>query len=583
MKNYLLTWYGITDLRAALGLESSDGPVLSALKTGQFSDVIILAYSKVGKTSDKFSPEHREQWQQWRKSSLETRLELPRSEGQQLVDHVSNTKTAHELFEDWLRAELVSRDVNCTIQVIPQKLRQLNDATAIFNAATSAVKLALSDTDEKTITTYVSPGTPVMAYTWALIARSHPQHRIGVLASSEPRLPPETVNLPKELLAPVVAGPETVKPSKYDAIIHLLGRERIPTYFATVQFKAKLHIFITTQDFQQAGHVVSRCLPDKCESKIVTILDPFEPADTRRAIEKQIGKLPPEARIGMNLTGGTKLMFAGALGACWEFGLEPFYFEIAHHNIIFIRDGVTVPFVGTKSVTEFFTVNGFDVLKPGRWNDLPWREARTYATKEIWNSRKHFASLYQKSDFRKYKIPWNAPRNPPFQWSWKQNQATLKNDGSSELVLDGNAFPMPRCDDFGQYLGGGWLEEYVFTLLRQLESDGLIHDLRIGMEVGYPSTGSHPKDAPSGEFDCVFTDGKRLWIVECKAGSVKQEHIQKLENNLKTYGGIAARGILISAFRITPTLTKRLSLTTSIQAVESDNLTAKTMRGIICI
>ena len=42
MKHYLLTWYGMTDLRAALSLEDTDGPVLSALRTGEYSDVVIL-------------------------------------------------------------------------------------------------------------------------------------------------------------------------------------------------------------------------------------------------------------------------------------------------------------------------------------------------------------------------------------------------------------------------------------------------------------------------------------------------------------------------------------------------------------
>jgi hypothetical protein len=31
MKQYLLTWYGITDLRAALGLDPTDGPILLSL------------------------------------------------------------------------------------------------------------------------------------------------------------------------------------------------------------------------------------------------------------------------------------------------------------------------------------------------------------------------------------------------------------------------------------------------------------------------------------------------------------------------------------------------------------------------
>ena len=44
-KKYLLTWYGITDLRSAMGFDIH-GPVLGALKTGHYDNAIILAYTK---------------------------------------------------------------------------------------------------------------------------------------------------------------------------------------------------------------------------------------------------------------------------------------------------------------------------------------------------------------------------------------------------------------------------------------------------------------------------------------------------------------------------------------------------------
>ena len=72
-----------------------------------------------------------------------------------------------------------------------------------------------------------------------------------------------------------------------------------------------------------------------------------------------------------------------------------------------------------------------------------------------------------------------------------------------------------------------------------------------------------------GEFDCVFTDGNRLFIVECKAGALKQEHIQKLENNLKLYGGISAQGILFTSFPPGPHLQERINMSKSIQIYKS--------------
>jgi len=495
MKHYLLTWYGITDLRAALGLEPTEGPILCALKAGKFTDVVILAYTKPGKSANGFTADVRTKWEKWRTADLEMRLQLPRDKAQQFVDAVSNTEAGHTLFVDWLKTELATIGVPCNIQVVSRELRHLNDARAIFDAAASAVNLALTDASEKTITTYVSPGTPVMAYTWALIARSHPQHNIAVIASSEPRLPPETVDLPKELLMPVVAGPQTAKPSEYDAIIHLLGRERMPIYFGMLQFKSPLHIFITTQDYQHAGNVLSRCLPETCQSKTVTIRDAFKPADTRMAIEKQVSNLPSTAKVAVNLTGGTKLMFAGALTACWERGLEPFYFEVNEHNIIFIRDGVTMPFIGAKSVADYFVVNGFDVITNGRWEDNPCRAARMDITKELWGARQTLGKLYQTPEFRTYRVPWGKKRNPPFSWKWGDSHAAFTEKGEATLVLNGKPRTLPACDDFGQYLGGGWLEEYVFTVLREIEERGVIHDLRIGMEVDYSARIIHrPSD-----------------------------------------------------------------------------------------
>lgn len=162
VKHYLLTWYGITDLRAALGLEPTDGPILSALKTRKYTDVVVLANTNPAKSPYGITDELRAQWEQWRNHDLETRRHFPREQAQQFMDALSNTELGHKLFSDWLKIELATNGVSCNIQVIPRVLGHLNDAQGIFDSAAFAVSLALTDTSEKTITTYVSPGTPVM-------------------------------------------------------------------------------------------------------------------------------------------------------------------------------------------------------------------------------------------------------------------------------------------------------------------------------------------------------------------------------------------------------------------------------------
>ena len=50
MKEYLITWYGITDLKASMGVEKTEGPVLGALLTDDYSDIVILGYSNPEKS-----------------------------------------------------------------------------------------------------------------------------------------------------------------------------------------------------------------------------------------------------------------------------------------------------------------------------------------------------------------------------------------------------------------------------------------------------------------------------------------------------------------------------------------------------
>lgn len=557
MKHYLLTWYGMTDLRAALGVEDTDGPVLSALKTGDYTDAVILAYTNPQKQAAGTG-----------------------------IDDLSNTAAGHKRFEEWLRAQLEERGIPVTIQVIPQELKQLNDAPGIYNAAASAVQVALQDPAEKQVSTYVSPGTPVMAYTWALIARSNPQLSIGVISSSDPRRPPEQIDLPKALLSSSlgVAAGAAAKAREYDVVMHLLGEQTIPVFFGMRQFQAETNIILTTSEYAPVAQRLAKVAG--VEPEPVIIPDPFKPAATRKAISEQVEKLPPDAKVAVNMTGGTKLMFAGALSACWELGLDPFYFEIRHHNVIFLRDGSAVPFVGISNIEDFIAASDFVTLKHGHWPTEPEavRNRRLAVTPRIWQERAALRDLYTKKEFLDFgnKYDRHQPAyekdDLPFEFKWRSGEASIMKGAAPNLVLNQKNINVPR-KGFFPFIQGGWLEEYVYSLLTPLQDEGLISDVRVGYEPDYPDGASNKWGAQ--EFDCTFTDGKRLWIIECKAGPVRQEAIQKLQNILRTYGGIAARGLLVSSFPLSDALQKRVDNIDSITFVQPDFLTTNGLRMII--
>lgn len=566
-KHYLLTWYGITDMRAALRLESADGPVLCALRTGNYTDAVILGYTNPNKPKEGFSSALRKEWENLRSELEKNRLAYPRKEAQVMVDAVCNTETGHAIFCDFIKGA----GLPVQVKFVPQVLSHLNDARAIDEAAREALRVALSGEEEKDITCFLSPGTPVMAYTWAMVSRTNPNLNLRVIASSEPRKPPEEIDLPKDVIAPPITVKPTAPPTAFDVIIHLLGTDtNLPQYFSIVQFPAKRHCFITSSESKRADPL-RWLLPQGAIMETKTV-DPFIPNDTREAVEAMIRSFPPTSRIGVNLTGGTKLMFAGGLNASNECpNAEPFYFDIKQHNITFIRTGAAVPFIGVTTIDGFFIANGYTISKAGYWQDNPVREKRKALTRKLWNKRQLLGNLYLTKEFRAYKPPFGKP-NPPFDFQWKNSRATLMGNKAT-LRLDGETIPVPDCTDFATYLGGGWLEEYAYLQFTPFLAAGEIFDLRIGVEVIPAGKQAQFGQMPVGEFDCVFTDGKRLFIVECKAGAVKQEHIQKLENNLKTYGGIAAQGLLFHAFPLDSKHKERISSSTSIRAVRQDELT----------
>ena len=586
MKHYLLTWYGMTDLRAALGLEDTDGPVLSALKTGDYSNAVILAYINPDKDSSAFAGELRVQWEAWVAGTGADRPTLSREDVQQIVDAVSNTEAGHQLFVTWLQDRLSALGITVSLHVVPRALKHLNDASGIYDAAASAVRVALEDPADKQVTTYVSPGTPVMAYTWALIARSNPQLSIEVISSSDPRQPPEKIDLPKALLSSSLGAASGAEPQSrsYDVVLHLLGEQTIPVFFGMRQFQAETNIILTTTEYEPVAQRLAEVA--RIEPAPVIIADPFKPAATRKAISEQVENLPPDAGVAVNMTGGTKLMFAGALSACWELGLDPFYFEIRHHNVIFLRDGSSVPFVGISNIEDFIAAADFVTLKHGRWPTEPdaVRNRRLPVTATIWQERDALRGLYPKKEFLEFggKYDKHQPAyerdDLPFDFKWKSGEASVAKGTAPKLVLNEKSLEVPR-KGFFPFIQGGWLEEYVYSLLAPLQDDGLISDVRVGYEPDYPD--GVPNKWGAQEFDCTFTDGKRLWIVECKAGPVRQEAVQKLENILRTYGGIAARGLLVSSIPLSDALQKRVDNIDSITFVQPDFLTTNGLRMII--
>lgn len=547
-----MTWYGMADFRASLGLEQTTGPVLGALLAEDYTDVVILGFTNPEKIENKTD--------EFQQKIAEIEGSDPASE-RPFLDLFPNTAEAHNHFNQWLEKQLRDAGKKIDVSFHSVNLKYLNDTEGIYEAATQSLNTVAALEGEKLVTLYLSPGTPVMAFVWAFAALRHPTLKKRLITSSQPGKPPERIILPNEWLEWHGRQVHTTNTDsdQYDVIFHLFGEQRMPNLLGAIQFSSRRHIFVNSAQFP--ADVMKQFLGEAEYGEIA--IAPYDPENVRSTILELITKMPADAKIGFNLTGGTKLMYAGALAACRKVNATPFYFDSRNNQLIYLNDFKTVETKLIPSVEIFIQLNGNNLFisKAGRWEDIQDinNPTRLLLTKQLWTQRSTIAGLYKELS------PFNDEPGRNFQCSYKHITVSLKHDHKAEIIIRNRAgkestFQFKDWPDFSRYLTGGWFEEYIFIKLQPLVDAGLIKDMRIGLEVSFKEDSVGKGVLNFGtqlsslhgdtyqELDITFTDGRRLYVIECKAGSVKGEYVRKLESITRYFGGIAGCGILACCF-----------------------------------
>lgn len=541
MKKYLMTWYGLTDFRASLRLEQTTGPVLGALLAEDYTDVIILGFTHQDKSEHK--PD-------------EFKQKIAGVEGsepdaaRQFVDMFSNTGVAHHHFNEWLKKQLRNAGKKVDVRFHSVELTHLNDTEGIYEAATHSLNEVAASEGEKLVTLYLSPGTPVMAFVWAFAALRYPTLKKRLIASSQPGKPPERIVLPNDWLEWHGRQVRTtsVESDHYDAIFHLFGEQRMPNLLGVIQFSSRKHIFVNSAQFP--ADVMKQFLGEAEYGEIA--VDPYDPENVRTTILDLIAKMPADAKIGFNLTGGTKLMYAGALAACRKVNATPFYFDFSKKQVINLNSFTKSDIVLIDSVETFLRLNGdgLTVSKPGLIEQDISPEI-FMASRIIWDNRNLIVSKYR--ELKDYIT------GQPFKCFGDDFYAELTIEKQAKLTIGKKSFVFEEFPEFIEFLMGKWLEFYIFETLIPLKASGILKDIRLGLEVSVKNVDSNNnfKSYHEGfkenigyqEFDVICTDGYCLSVIECKSGKVEANHILKISEITKHFGGTMGQGIMISAFR----------------------------------
>lgn len=361
----------------------------------------------------------------------------------------------------------------------------------------------------------------------------------------------------------------------FDVVIHLAGDQIIPNYIGVKLCTSPQHVVVVTDKTE----IMAKRLRQQCETETVKfVISEALPAHDYVKIKERFDSYSTNTagkRIGFNVTGGTKPMFAAALDFCRETGATPFYIDSMLRKVLFLQKPfTTLPMPPVfQSVAEFIQLAGYKVQIQGKTTADEKLRTRKNLSELFWAQqnliRRWIASfaLATQSKFQ------NSKTMPDF-FKAALDEMLAKVQERTDGVLNAEwqkVFP-PESDwrPAAIFAGGGWFEEYCFWQLEHLLIAREIKDLRLGCSPGWESSMANNNN-PAQEFDLAFTDGYGLNICECKAGAIKQEYIQKLENLRTTFGGSFGRAILMSINSDAPT-TQRIEQQKSISMISGKHL-----------
>jgi|JI10StandDraft_1071094.scaffolds.fasta_scaffold86633_4 hypothetical protein len=270
--------------------------------------------------------------------------------------------------------------------------------------------------------------------------------------------------------------------------------------------------------------------------------------------------------ISLNVTGGTKIMAFAAYEVFNMMRKQIFYVDTFDKNIQIISEDTDIPFEHWIKVDEYLKAYGQKPLyNKNKIFDQHQANLENLFQELIFHRTATSASISILNGYA-YEVKRNYP-NPTFPSSihlksndpHNQEFIRLLNTLNKYqlLVYKNNMITFVGKDEF-DFVSGVWLEAYVYYTVKSIIGT----NVKCSQEVELIQRGTTTNS--KNEYDVVFTYQNRLFLIECKTASFRDEDkgsniIYKL-NTLKDFaGGLFGKGMLVSFQPLSSWNKKRLS------------------------
>lgn len=265
--------------------------------------------------------------------------------------------------------------------------------------------------------------------------------------------------------------------------------------------------FLRMLQAQQIETVIHHNMPDS-----------FIAAIHEYALELQetIKAAAPDAHITLNITGGNKLMMLGMLEIFRPDVQRIIYTDTANNVIECLHDNTNEPLQSVLAIPEYLLAYGATYRKSAS-DDQAWQiriAERKPATKYLATHAQDLAGLIGALNFlannalsdngEMLETPQQQLNDHPGgQW----REALRKLAETNVFTWDGSKTFTFADAESARYVGGIWLEEYVYHIAHDAQPD----DVRNSVEITWDNSKN-----TRNELDVLLTHNNRMLVIECK-------------------------------------------------------------------
>ncbi len=333
-------------------------------------------------------------------------------------------------------------------------------------------------------------------------------------------------------------------------LISLIGKEVIGNFRVFKYIKPDKVVHLYSDDTKVYNQNLSAIIEARYDCKVESFeVGGFDYDDCLQKLQLLTSNEGDE--IISNISGGTKIMSLALYAFAHEINQASSvcYFD-TNQNIHWLskktKDSITTEIL----LEEYIELQGQKIT-----SKIEYKDTLLIFSKDLsFVKRNQFGEqwkLFLKdviAIFRKYRddkrneqsifkiISQNLVKTKGFELNMQDNKLVVKHKGG--LFFESS---LSESDINFFYFNAGWFELLSAQSLQKRYNQDNIY---LSVKFPYLSNESFDKN----EVDILINDNGKLIFVECKAGDVKSEHIDRIKNRKETFGGLISKSILVTRF-----------------------------------